>query len=299
MQAMKELGYRLQYLALELLSYWFNRLPLANALEIGAALGEMAYFLGIRREVALNNLSHSLPGNTDKENRGIAGRLYRNLGRNLAELLRFNSLTCQDIKNAVELKGIEVFDRVLAEGRGGILVSGHYGNWEMYAAAIACYGYPFSVVVYPQHNLLADEKLNALRRSKNIEVIYKREAAREVLQALRRNRFVTMLADQDAGKEGAFVDFLGRQASVTKGPAVFAVKTGAPIISGVIVRQEGGKHIGYIDQPLYAQPGPDKETEILRLTGLFTARLEEYIRQRPDHWYWVHKRWKTRPVPGV
>jgi KDO2-lipid IV(A) lauroyltransferase len=291
---MKKAGYWLQYIALEVLSLWFNRLPSDKALQTGAALGEMAFFIGLRRGVALDNLSRAFPQKSGKENYDIAANLYRNLGRNLAELLRFEASTCSDVKNTVELKDTGVFDRVLKEGKGGILVSGHYGNWEMFAAAIACYGYPFSVVVYPQHNRWADEKLNSLRRSKNIEVIYKKDAAREVLQALRRNRFVTMLADQDAGIDGAFVDFLGRKASVTKGPAVFAIKTGAPIISGVIVRQEAGKHIGYIDQPIYAQAGQDKESEILRLTGIFTARLEQYIRQHPDHWYWVHKRWKTR-----
>jgi KDO2-lipid IV(A) lauroyltransferase len=137
--------------------------------------------------------------------------------------------------------------------------------------------------------------LNRLRESKGVKVIYKRNASREVLTALRQNRFVTMLADQDAGPEGQMVNFLGRPASVTKGPAVFAIKTGAPIITGVIVRQEDGLHRGYIDPPLFPELSNRVEAEVSRLTETFTRRLEEYVIAHPSHWYWVHRRWKTRP----
>jgi KDO2-lipid IV(A) lauroyltransferase len=150
------------------------------------------------------------------------------------------------------------------------------------------------VVVYPQHNKYVDEALNSLRRAKNVNIIYKKDAAREVLTALRQNHFVAMLSDQDAGVDGAFVDFLGQKASTTKGPAVFALKTGAAIITGAIVRQQEGRHIGYLNPPFYADLKNEKQAEILRLTEHFTSQLEEFVRRYPDHWYWVHKRWKTK-----
>jgi Kdo2-lipid IVA lauroyltransferase/acyltransferase len=195
----------------------------------------------------------------------------------------------------VTFKGIEHLDAARKEGKGAILVSSHFGNWELYAASIAAAGYPFVVVVYEQHNSLVEEQLNRIRRMKGVEIIYKGDAARGVLRALAQNKFVAMLADQDAGQDGVFVNFMGRPASVTKGPAVFAIKTGAPLLTGVIVREGPSRHTGYIGPLTHADASNRKDQEIKRLSGQFTAVLEGYVRAHPDHWYWVHKRWKTRP----
>jgi KDO2-lipid IV(A) lauroyltransferase len=292
---MKNTGYILQYWMLNILGWWVNFLSEKTALNFGTHLGELAFVLGVRRKVALENLMRAFPKNDDGQNRVIALTLYQNLGKNLMELLRFKTSDCQSVKNKVDLKNTEYFDQVVKNGRGGILVSGHFGNWEVHAAAIANSGYHFSVVVYPQHNEYVDEALNALRRAKDVNIIFKKDASREVLRALRQNHFVAMLSDQDAGRDGVFVEFLGQKASTTKGPAVFALKTGAALITGAIVRQQGGRHIGYLNPPFYADPNNDKQAEILRLTGLFTSQLEQFVLSHPDHWYWVHKRWKTKP----
>jgi len=291
---MKNIGYIFQYWLLIFLGWWVSLLPEKTALNLGSALGELAFALGIRRQVALVNLARAFPGNSRTRNRQISQSLYQNLGKNLVELLRFKKTDGQAIKDKVALKDTEYFDQIIKQGRGGILVSGHFGNWEVYAAAIANSGYHFSVVVYPQHNVYVDRMLNSLRRSKNINIIYKKDASREVLRELRLNHFVAMLSDQDAGRDGAFVDFIGQKASTTKGPAIFALKTGAAIITGAIVRQEGGKHIGHLNPSFYANPKNEKQAEILRLTRLFTSQLERFVIDHPDHWYWVHKRWKTK-----
>jgi Kdo2-lipid IVA lauroyltransferase/acyltransferase len=291
---MKNISYILQYWMLVFLGWGANLLPENAALNFGSALGDLAFALGIRRGVALANLAGAFPGNSQAQNRQISKSLYQNLGKNLIELLRFKKTDGQAIRDKVDLRDTAYFDQIIKQGRGGILVSGHFGNWEVHAAAIANSGYHFSVVVYPQHNEYVDRMLNSLRRAKNVNIIFKKDATREVLTALRQNHFVAMLSDQDAGRDGAFVDFLGHKASTTKGPAVFALKTGAAIITGAIVRQEGGKHIGYLNPPFYADAGNEKQAEILRLTGIFTSQLERFVTDHPDHWYWVHKRWKTK-----
>jgi len=291
----KQIGYILQYWLLGLISWWANILPLRAALGFGALLGSFGFILGIRKKVALANLSQSFPDKTRCEIAGIARSFYRNLGRNLIELLRFERSTKSDIQALVRFEGEEHFKTALAGGKGAILVGGHFGNWEMYAAALAGAGYPFSVVVYPQHNARVDAMLNRLRQDKGVRIIYKRNAAKDVFRELKANRLVTMLSDQDAGWDGVFVDFFGRPASTTRGPALFACKTGAPIITGVIVREGNGRHRGISQPPLFADQAAGREQEILRLTQEFTRRLEQCVREHPDHWYWVHRRWKTRP----
>ncbi len=292
---MKQFGYILQYWLLCLTGWWANLLPPRMALGFGAVLGGLGYVAGVRRDVALANLSRAFPEKPPREVAAIARKLYRNLGRNLVELLRFRNQSKSYIAALVSFEGEEHIKTALAAGRGAILVSGHFGNWELYAAAIASAGYPFSVVVYPQHNARVDALLNRLRQGAGVGIIYKRNAAKDVLRSLAANRLVTMLADQDAGPDGVFVNFFGRPASTTRGPALFAVKTGAPIITGVIVREPGGRHRGIVDPPLFADQAADREAEIARLTQEAAVRLERRVREHPDHWYWVHRRWKTAP----
>ncbi|HAD81749.1 MAG: hypothetical protein A2509_10770 [Candidatus Edwardsbacteria bacterium RIFOXYD12_FULL_50_11] len=289
--------HRLEYAWLASLGWMARVLPEKTAAAAGARLGGLAFdVFRIRRKVALDNLAQAFPEKKTGEIKDIARSLYRNLGKNLLEFLRFPKLTGGDIKNKVKLIGQEHLDRAIKSGQGALLISSHFGNWELYSASIAAYGYPLSVVVYEQHNPLADRMMNQLRRAKNIEVIFKPDAPRAILKALARNRFVAILIDQDAGPDGVFVDFMGRPASTAKGPAVFAIRTGAPLLTGVIVRQGDGGHVGYIEPAVYAEPAKDREQETLRLTAWVTAVMEKYVRKYPDHWYWVHRRWKTKPL---
>lgn len=293
----RALKHRLEYALLASLGMLSRAVSERTAAAAGARLGELAFeVFKLRRKVALDNLTQAFPERPPAEIEDIARSLYRNLGKNLLEFLRFPKLSGEDVKRRVKFLGQEYFDQAIKEGKGALLISSHFGNWELYAASIAAYGYPISVVVYEQHNPLADRMMNRLRRAKNIEVIFKPDAPRAILKALAKNRFVAILIDQDAGQDGVFVDFMGRPAATAKGPAVFAIRTGAPLLTGVIVRQDDGGHIGYIEPPVYADPAKDKEQEILRLTALVTAAMERYVRKYPDHWYWVHRRWKTKPL---
>jgi KDO2-lipid IV(A) lauroyltransferase len=293
----RALKHRLEYALLASLGMLARAASESTAAAAGARLGELAFeVFKLRRKVALDNLARAFPGRPSAEIEDIARSLYRNLGKNLLEFLRFPKLSGEDIKNKVKFIGQEHFDRAIKGGKGALLISSHFGNWELYAASIAAYGYPISVVVYEQHNPLTDRMMNRIRRSRGIEVIFKPDAPRAIMKALAQNRFVAILIDQDAGQDGVFVDFMGRPASTAKGPAVFAIRTGAPLLTGVIVRQDDGGHIGYIEPPALADPANDKEHETQRLTAYVTAAMERYVRKYPDHWYWVHRRWKTQPL---
>jgi KDO2-lipid IV(A) lauroyltransferase len=118
-------------------------------------------------------------------------------------------------------------------------------------------------------------------------------ATRGVIKALRNNRFVAMLSDQDAGTDGAVVDFFGYPASTPKGPAAFALKTGAPVIMAFIIRKNNGKQRVILEEPIYIQESSNKEEDIRKLTQAYTSLLEDYVRKYPDHWFWPHRRWKS------
>ncbi len=268
-------------------------LSLRGALALGAGMGWIAFnILGIRRNVVMANLRQGIGGD-ERALAKIGTKCYENLGRGLVEYLRFPLLTKESVRDLVRVRGRENMDSALARGKGVIAVTGHFGDWELMGAAVRLFGYPVNFLVGEQHNQRVDDVMNAYRKMAGIGIIPMGTAMRKVLTALKRNEIVALLSDQDAHEEGVFVDFLGKPASTPKGPAAFALKTGATLLPAFIVREgKTGKHT------VYFEPGiaPDTCATIESLTKTYTDRLEAYIKRYPDHWFWPHRRWKTKPV---
>ncbi len=225
----------------------------------------------------------------------VAGDTYRNLGMSLVEYARLPVTTTEQMAERVTVEGGRNFDVALQRAKGAVLVTGHFGSWELMGARLKSRGYPMNFLVGEQSNTAVDNIMNDLRRSKGIGIISMGASMRNVLKALKQNQFVAMLSDQDAGSRGVFVDFMGRPASTPFGPASFAVRTGAALICGFIVREGRSRHRVILEPPLLPVPGASDAEESLRLTQEYTSLLEKYVRERPDHWLWLHRRWKTRP----
>jgi KDO2-lipid IV(A) lauroyltransferase len=294
-------SHRLEYAAVRAVQALVCALPAGAARELGAGLGSLAYSLGIRRGVVREHLSRIFGGErTEAELAGIALESYRNFGRTAFEYARFPRLTPGKIKETVSLEGAEHLDRALALGRGSILVAGHFGNWEL-AATLATMGYPLTFLVGEQHNMLVDGLMNRLRARFGVELVPLTGSLMGVLRALRRNRIVAMLSDQDAGRSGIFVDFLGLSASTPYGPGRIAARTGAPLLPGNAVRRPGGRHTLVICPPVpppSANASPDEAAR--HYTQAYTDALETFVREHPDQYFWMHRRWKTRPeAPGI
>jgi len=259
-------------------------------------LGDFVFFvLKTRRHVVLRNLSVAFPHMEYTEKLRIARRAYRNFAAMVLEYCRFPVLTKDDVLSMVSIEGEESVKAALAAGKGGVMVAGHYGNWELMGAALALKGYPVCFLVGEQHNRLVDDKMNAFRELMGISIIHRGVAVRGVLKALRQNMFVALLSDQDAGKDGVFVDFFGRPSSTHQGAAVFALKTGSPIITGVPVRHGRFKHRVHVGVIATDQYKGVTDENVKALTQAYTAFLEDQIRKHPDHWFWMHKRWKSCP----
>jgi KDO2-lipid IV(A) lauroyltransferase len=263
----------------------------------GRLLGRVAFhILRIRRGVALDNLRAAFGSEmTEREIHSLAARFYANLGLTLMEFFTLYDLSRQQILQKVTVEGIEHLEACRRQGRGALLLSGHLGNWELAGAAMSARGYPVSYLIKSQSNPYVDRMQNEIRRRAGVGVIRQGASVRQLVYALRRHEIVGILGDQDGGNQGLFIDFLGRPASVFRGPAYMAYRTGCPVIPGGIVREEKGKHRVILTPPIDIDPSWDEETAVAELSRAHTQRLADLIRKYPDQYFWVHRRWKTQP----
>jgi len=290
----KKIQHRLESWLVLSLGFVLRLFPYRVSLCFAGIIGDSFFLLGReRRKISLENLKRSFPDKDGKELKQIAKRAYRNIAKSLTEYMLFPKLDKARILDLVEFEGLEVFDSALQEGKGAVLVTGHFGSWELMGAAISQKGYPIDFLVGEQHNRLVDNLMNKHRMMMGIGIIKMGAAAKGVIKALKENRFVAMLSDQDAGKDGTIVDFLGFPASTPKGPAAFSLKTNAPMIMGFILRRNGKRQKIILERVEPIEKTSDKGEDIKRLTQAYTSVLEKYIRAYPDHWYWLHRRWKS------
>jgi len=273
-----------------LLSFGLKCLPRRVRGAFGAGLGQLTYFIGIRRKVTLDNLRQAYPELPAKALRVTAGRVYRHFGRVATGFATIPRLRAADAGRWIHIEGLETLQQALREGKGGIVYSGHLGNWEIMGAIVARLGLPVSFVVARQSNRRVEELMDRCRQAAGIEIVKRAQAIRGVLSALQRNRLVAMLIDQDAHEDGAFVPFFGRPASTPRGPAVFHLRTGSPLIFAQCVRISRERYrirIAHTDTSAFKNAD--------ELTAHMTAQLEAAIRDTPEQWFWMHRRWKTRP----
>ncbi len=290
----KKFRYRLEYFLVLFIKFFLNLFPYRTDIFFGSLIGEIAYLIiPKRKKITLQNLSRCFRDKDQKNLKKIARSTYRNIGKSLTEYILFPKLNKKKILNLVEIQGEELFDSALKEKKGAVLVTGHFGSWELMGAALRQKGYPIDFLVGEQHNLLVDNLMNRHREMMGIGIIKMGVATRGVIKALRKNRFIAMLSDQDAGRDGTIVNFFGYPASTPRGPAAFCLKTDAPMIMGFIIRLDNKKQKIIFQKIEKEEKTGDKEKDINRLTQAYTSLLEDYVKKYPDHWYWLHRRWKS------
>ena len=287
----------LEAILLKALGLVARAIPFEIASDLGAVLGGASWkLLGRRRGIAVENVKRALgpvhDGVTAEE---IARRAFVQIGRTFIEFLALPALGRERLLERIELVGFEPVDEWGRAGRGAILVTGHFGNWEIFGAAVGM-RFGFMQYVLPrQTNSESDEYLNSVRKKLGVEPVVIGYGMRSALRALEDGVFLGMLPDQDARRVGIHVPFFGRPASTHTGPARLAYRAGVPIVVGIAERVGRARFRGRLIRILEADRAKDEETEVARLTAALTADLEGAIRERPDHWYWIHRRWKTPP----
>ncbi|MBN1885902.1 MAG: lysophospholipid acyltransferase family protein [Candidatus Krumholzibacteriota bacterium] len=285
---------------MKLLVFLPRLLPMRAAVRVGGLLGIVAFdVVRIRRAVTLANLERALGDVLDRRARIRTGRRsYVNFAKSMVEFASLGRLGAGRVLDLVSFAGREHADDVLARG-GAIVVTGHFGSWELLGAAAAAAGMPVEFLVGEQQNRMVDGLMNDLRRSAGIGIIPRGVAARGIFAALKRGHLVALLSDQEARRgAGVIVDFFGIPSSTYPGAAQFAYRAGKPILFCYIVRRPDETHEAVFLPPIEVDPSAERETEVLRLTAAHAAALEAAIRKHPDHWLWAHKRWKTSPPAG-
>ncbi len=269
-------------------------LPSAVGLAAGRRLGDVLWWaLPRRRAVALDNLRRSFGAEwTPAEIRRLGRRSFQHLGMNLAEGCRYFLRPTEVMLSRVRMEGREHLQAAAARGGGVLILTAHFGNWELLAAAHGLSGLPLSIVTRPLDHPLLDDLADRFRRRSGAELIAKRQAVREVLTALRRQRVVGILLDQNATRaEGVFVPFFGSPASTSKGLALLALRTGAPVLPVFLRREPDGRHCIEVGAAL----APPEDGLVTTYTATFNRVIEAAIRRAPEQWLWMHDRWRTRP----
>ena len=245
------------------------------------------------RRTALRNLAMALPELGADGHTRIADGVFASIARLLVAFARFPRMRGERVKRWIRYEGYEHFERAAARGKGVLFATAHLGNWELSAFAHALLSAPMHVVVRPLDNPLIDRLVARRRALSGNRLIEKKDFARPILAALRRNEAVGVLVDQNAAPEsGVFVDFFGVPACAATGMARLAARSGAAVIPGFALWQgEEQRYVLRFYPPVEITGDAEKDTAELQKV------LENVIREHPDQWLWIHRRWKTRP-PG-
>lgn len=280
------------YYAGKLFSRFLCLLPYGFLLWLGKILGFLYYHAGTRqRERATNQMMRGL-AISRAEAVPVVKRVFHHAVLNMLEFFYLPKMSLSNIDKYIVCEGLSHLDQALAKGKGAILLTAHFGNWELCAITLSMLKYPMTGIGKQQPNAGITALLTEYRSRFGGEVYYKGAAIRNVIKALKKNKLVYIVSDQDGGSDGIFIDFLNKPASTPAGPAAFARKCSAPVIP-VFMRRAGRKHLLVIDPPLTLQETGDIEKDIRENLVTMTKRVEEQIRRYPDEWLWFQKRWNT------
>jgi KDO2-lipid IV(A) lauroyltransferase len=266
--------------------------PLSIGRRLGSGIGRLAWHV-VRRERnrALRNVAIAFPALSDREREAIVRSMLRHLGQSLFEIAWIGNLSEETLPRTTSFEGLEHMQAALAPGKGAVLFTGHCGNWEWLAAAIALSGFRMNTIARD----IEDDRLNrfivGVRAAHGVGSIGRgsENSARALLQTLRGGAILGALIDQSIRAESVDLNFFGRPASTPIGPARIAIRSGAAAITGFIERRGSMQHVRF-EPPIF----PSRHDDPAALTAQITGRIEEQIRRVPEQWVWMHDRWRQR-----
>lgn len=246
-----------------------------------------------RMQMAEANIRECL-GVSDERAKQIAADSLHRFGRMVIEVMRFPLLNEKTIHEQVQVEGLEYLEAAYAEGKGVIMATGHYGNWELLGATVALHGYPMLSITRKQNNSHMDKAINEFREMVGQQVTYNRgkHGLLAISRMLKEKNLLGVLFDQDTNDDGVELDLFGKRSVIPMGAAALSRIYGSPILPIFMHNNDDGTCCAKIYPPLYTPKTGDKQRDFYQVTRKLVDILEMEIINHPEMWFWVHDRWK-------
>jgi lauroyl/myristoyl acyltransferase/tetraacyldisaccharide-1-P 4'-kinase len=284
---------RIEYIAYQFVAGRVRAMSEERVYRWGTRLGALASKVVRRRDrLAMRNLRESFPNKSERELRGILDECWRHFGREFLLSMQTPHWTRQDLAERCEIVNAHYVDEALKRGKGSLLMSGHYGGWEIAGLAIMALVPKTLTVARPLDNELLERDLQRMREKTGAEVVDRRKAARALLKTLSENGVVILLPDQAVQpREGILSPFLGRPAWTTPAPARMALRAGSTVVFGFCI-PDGLRHRLVFEEPIRVDELAEEERTVEALTNRFNEIISRRVAERPELWLWMHDRWK-------
>lgn len=282
------------YGAARFLIFLFGKISIETSLGIGDAIGKAVFYFSKKRRVAYINLKNTLGTQLTPRQRWKAVRdHYGHIGQNIVEVMSFPKLTPKHIEDHIKIHHLQRFEGLLKSGRGGVLLTGHFGNWELLQVVAGLRGTPIYVLARDQKFPKVNELLNQLRETHGSVAVGRGVGVRALIKALREKKLIGVLGDQSAGKtEGMILPFFGKKTSVPTGAFELAIRTDSLLMPSYMVRTNRSHHEIFVEEILRDDPSADTESRVRLLARQYLDSLEHFISRYPGQWLWENKRWK-------
>ena len=269
-------------------------LPREKNLKVGESIGDLFWNLGYRKEVILKNLDIAFPDKNKEWKKQIGRKSLHNIGRTLSEFPKIPQYV--ENKRIDKIFVVEEGEQLLREKESKIIITAHIGNWEIGGAGLVSrYGDLISLA-YRMKNKKLNDLINSVRNASGLKIIFHDQPLKDFVKALKERKRVVFLADQNALRHrGVFVDFFGLPASTVVFPAKLAVRYNIPVVFAYQFYDYNEKIYKAVIKEIHWEPSKDKEESIKNLVQIYTKEIENAVKKHPDQYFWVHKRWKTRP----
>lgn len=292
------LKHNVGWVTLKIVIALINILSLRMMYNLANGLAGLAWILRVRRQIVFNNLNRAFGKEKDPhEIRAIAREAYRNIAKNICELLRVFKFSQEEINKMFTIQGREYLDAALARGKGAIGLSAHLGNFPLMGAKLVQEGYSCASFIYGASEARVVKLFFDIGRHLGISLIPASPSHASVpksLKWLRENKLLSIQADRDT-PQGVFVDFFGYPAATPIGPVVLAKRTGATVLPMFVVREMNNRHRIIFGPPVELEITGNEKKDILVNSAKFTKIIESYVRKYPEQWLWTYRRWKTVP----